>query len=201
MTADELLLSAPSFAIDDAQAAGDTWGFNCGPGAIAAVVRMTPDELRPYMGDFEQKGYTNPTLMFEILKRLGVGYRMIDKGIWPAYGLVRIQWHGPWMNPGVPIKARYRKTHWIGCRDTPGGRQMFDVNCMCVGGWVPEEEWKEQVAPWLAGSLVKGYDGNWSMTHCIEVETGIRIALPATQFDAMAEDNMQTIERARDKYD
>lgn len=180
MTADDYLECLPPFTRDDAQRAGDDWGFNCGPGAICAVVRMTPDELRPHLAGFEGKGYTNPTLMVQILRSLGVRWRGIAKGVWPGYGLVRIQWHGPWMEAGVPIAARYRHTHWIGCRDTrQRGREIFDVNCMSVGGWVPEDEWKYQVVPWLAGQLVKRWDGNWSMTHRLEVVSGIRPALPA----------------------
>lgn len=179
MTADEYLQALPPFTIDDAQAAGDAWRFNCGPGAICAVVRMTPNEVRPHLGDFERKGYTNPTLMFQILRNLLVRWRMLDKGVWPDYGLVRIQWHGPWMNEGVPIKARYRQTHWVGCRGAGEARQIFDVNCMAVGGWVPETEWKEQVVPWLCSQLVKRWDGGWSMTHCLEVVGGIRVAPPA----------------------
>jgi hypothetical protein len=35
------------FTLDEAQAAADTWGMNCGPGAIAAVLGLTLDELRP----------------------------------------------------------------------------------------------------------------------------------------------------------
>jgi hypothetical protein len=31
---------------------------NCGPGAIAAICGLTLDDLRPHLGDFEQKRYT-----------------------------------------------------------------------------------------------------------------------------------------------
>lgn len=176
MTANEYLLDRPPFNRDDVIAAGDEWKFNCGPGAIAAVVRMTPTELRPFMGDFERKGYTNPTLMWSILRSLSVRWRAIDKGVWPSYGLVRIQWHGPWMNEGVPIPARYRHTHWIAHRDRPDSEsQIFDVNCIGVGGWIPRNEWKEQVVPWLLPQVEPKSDGNWSMTHSIEVLSGIRV--------------------------
>jgi len=44
----------------EAQTAWDVWGCNCGPGAIAAILNMRLDEVRPLMGDFESKRYTNP---------------------------------------------------------------------------------------------------------------------------------------------
>jgi len=49
------------FGVQEANAASEAWGFNCGPGALCAVLDLTPDELRPKLGDFEAKGYTNPT--------------------------------------------------------------------------------------------------------------------------------------------
>lgn len=41
------------FTEDDAQAAWEAWRFNCGPGALCAITGMTPAELRPHLGDFE----------------------------------------------------------------------------------------------------------------------------------------------------
>lgn len=53
----------------EADRAYDAWGCNCGPGAIAAIMNMRLDAIRPLLGDFERKRYTNPTLMWEILDR------------------------------------------------------------------------------------------------------------------------------------
>jgi len=176
-----------AFTCDEAEQAYKGWRFNCGPGAIAAVVRLKPDELRHHLGDFERKGYTNPTLMFQILRSLGVGWRTLDRGVWPAYGLVRIQWHGPWMNEGVPIQARYRHTHWVAHRDRPdikiigGYHEVFDINCVGVGGWISREEWKLAFVPWLLPQVEPKCDGNWSMTHCLEIVSGIRLAPPAEE--------------------
>lgn len=36
-----------NFAIEEARSAGDTWKFNCGPGALCAVTGMKPGEIRP----------------------------------------------------------------------------------------------------------------------------------------------------------
>lgn len=161
------------FTIDDAEAASDEWNFNCGPAALCAVLNRTPAELRPHLLDFEQKGYTNPSLMFSILKKLGVQHRQTYRGdnLTPdpmphvEYGLVRVQWGGPWTRLGVPMAARYRQTHWIAM----AGAEVFDVNAMCVGGWLPYAEWADQLVPWLIRECVPKGDGTWWQTHVIEV--------------------------------
>ena len=56
-------LVAPRFTLEDAERAGDEWGLNCGPAAIAAMNGLTLEELRPHLGDFEQKRYTNRHLV------------------------------------------------------------------------------------------------------------------------------------------
>lgn len=167
----------PRFDLNDAQRAAEAWNFNCGPGALCAVLGMTPDEIRPHLLDFESKGYTNPTLMFDILHGLSVPFKSIWRADepsahmrWPNFGLVRIQWAGSWMRPGVPMKARYRQTHWIAVRG--GGihdRQAFDINAMCAGGWIEWDKWAARLAPWLIRECVKGGNGDWWPTHCIEI--------------------------------
>lgn len=160
----------PPFTLDQAQAAADEWGANCGPGAIAAVCGLTLDALRPHLGNFEGKRYTNPTLMLDTLKRLSVRYRKVEKI--ERLGLVRIQWEGPWTKPGVPIRARYRHTHWIGKRVHEGATWVFDINAICVGGWIPFAEWSDQLVPWLLKECQPRADGKWHPTHCLEIEGG-----------------------------
>jgi hypothetical protein len=167
---------APRFTLADMEQAADVWGANCGPAALAVVAGKTLQELRPYLGDFEQKKYTNPTLMFDSLRRLSLRGREVkyfgDFGApWPEFGLARVQWHGPWTNPGVPPRVAYRHTHWVASQALEGGeRQIFDVNCMNVGGWIPESEWSGHLVPWLLKECEPKADGKWSLTHVIEVE-------------------------------
>ena len=168
------------FTLDEAQRAADEWNLNCGPASIAAVLGLTLENLRPHLGDFEQKGYTNPTLMWEILRNLKAPViRVVNREPqWPAYGLARVQWEGPWTAPGVPMRVRYRHTHWVGvCSDargwtTPGWAEprIFDVNCMCVGGWVSLSEWSGAVVPWLVKQCEPRANGNWHLTHSVEIE-------------------------------
>lgn len=168
------------FTIEDAQKASDEWQFNCGPGALCAILGLTPDELRPNLGEFEAKGYTNPTLMKETLGRCGAKWHQTYRGDSPHLmqefaknGLIRIQWGGPWTKVGVPMRVRYRKTHWVGCRFVEGSKnvfQIFDVNAMCVGGWLSFGEWSERLVPWLLKKCVPKHDGTWWATHTLEVE-------------------------------
>ena len=73
----------PRFTYEDQQAANAEWAANCGPGAVAAMTGLTLTELRPQMGDFERKRYTNPTLMWEVLNRLGCRWHKLNPLTWP----------------------------------------------------------------------------------------------------------------------
>jgi hypothetical protein len=165
-------LAKPRFTAADAERASAEWGANCGPGAIAAICGLTLDELRPHLGDFEAKGYTNPTLMFDTLNRLGVKWRMVrGEKRWPDYGLVRVQWEGPWTAPGVPMKARYRYTHWVGvCKRAPNDIGIFDINAIGNGsGWVALSIWAATLVPWLLKEAVPRASGGWHLATVIEV--------------------------------
>lgn len=154
------------FDVHEANAAADAWGFNCGPGALCAVLRLTPAELRPTLGDFESKGYTNPTLMAEVLRAHGVRHTPVYRRDEPGrcslnFGLMRVQWAGPWTRPGVPMAARYRQTHWVAV----AGDEVFDINAMCVGGWIGRLEWESKLVPWLIREACPKGCGEWWPTH------------------------------------
>lgn len=160
------------FSDADAGRAHAEWGANCGPGALAAIMGMTLDEVRPHMIGFEAKRYTNPSMMNAALRSIGRPWRKIG-ATWPAFGLVRVQWEGPWLKPGVPMVARYRWTHWIGAREgpLPGNPGVFDINAICNGsGWVSRSDWARHIAPWIIKEMVPNGDGGWHLTHAIEIE-------------------------------
>lgn len=172
-------IEMPRFTQADVSRAATEWGLNCGPAAVAAVCGLTLDELRPHLGDFEQKGHTTPTLMWQILGNLqrarligGLWIRSMGSGTlpWPLYGLARIQWEGPWTAPGVPVRARYPRSHWIGCAWIDDDTSIFDVNCMSVGGWVRLGVWSECVVPWILKECVPRANGLWHVTHAVEIE-------------------------------
>lgn len=159
----------PRFTYADAEAAYDAWGCNCGPTALAAMTGLTLDEVRSHLSDFESKRYTNPTLMFAALASVGRPWRRIGTN-WPSWGLVRVQWEGPWTLPGVPMGARYRQTHWIGAATATKGRGVFDINALANGsGWSAIEDWERVLVPAIT-SEIKRASGAWHVTHGVEIQ-------------------------------
>lgn len=162
----------PQFSENDLILANEEWGANCGPGALAAIVGMSLEHIRQHMGDFQRKGYTNPTLMFSALENTGRVWRRSTLEAWPTHGLARIQWHGPWMQAGVPIRARYRHTHWVASFKSAhtGAIGIFDINALSNGtGWCSLDDWQDIVVPWIIKECVPRGDGGWHITHAIEV--------------------------------
>lgn len=167
-------MTALRFTEADAVKAYDDWGANCGPGALAAVMGLTLDEVRPHLIGFDSKRYTNPTMMLMSLKSLGAqfSYRVRAAGPlnWPQYGLCRVQWEGPWTKPGVPARVAYRYTHWVGAQTSKhNGVGIFDINAMNSGGWISLEDWSTLLVPWLLNQLYKKADGGWHLTHVVEI--------------------------------
>lgn len=160
-----------SVTLDEATRAYDEWHANCGPGALAAVLDKTLADVRPHLTDFDRKHYTNPLMMLGALRSLGVHWTKLHDG-WPKQGLVRVQWGGPWMREGVPVKARYRHTHWIASKHVDEGDQrgirVFDINGACVG-WMWLAEWMDQLVPWLLKECEPNGDGTWTVTHRLEL--------------------------------
>lgn len=132
------LCRPPQVTEKDPREAGQNWGFNCGPAALCALLNLTPAEIRPHLGDFEQKRYTNPTMIQAALTRCGATWRQTYRSDEPLglpmldHGLIRVQWAGPWTQPGVPLRARYPHTHWVAMRNK--GKEVFVVNDFCYGG-------------------------------------------------------------------
>ena len=159
----------PMFTERDAVEAYERWGANCGPAALACMTRMPLEQTRLYLVGFDAKRYTNPTMMFDALRSIGVRWSSRPGPGWPQYGLARIQWEGPWCDPGVPLRARYRYTHWVGSALSRGSRGIFDVNCLNNGtGWVELAEWERVMVPALAANYRRA-TGKYHVTHAIEL--------------------------------
>ncbi len=167
------------FTADDAERAYEAWTCNCGPAALAAICGLTLDEVRSHLKGFDQKHYTNPTMMFDALKSIGIFFTYARGHLgterWPSYGLARIQWDGPWTAPGANPKWAYRQTHWVGAAFRPGhlgppSVGVWDVNALGNGtGWCSLKDWSETLVPHILKECVPRASGGWHITHAIEV--------------------------------
>jgi hypothetical protein len=172
----------PRFTLADLERASADWGCNCGPAALAAICGLTLDEARAHLQGFDDKRYTNPTMMFAALNSVGRPWQRVRTSElsgaaahMPWLGLCRIQWQGPWTATGANPRWAYRHTHWIGAakRKTDGGIGVFDVNCVHEApgsGWVSLQDWTNTIAPHLTRDIPRA-TGGWHITHAIEVES------------------------------
>ena len=155
-----LIPPALAFSDTDAHLAYQAWGCNCGPAALAACLGLTPEDVRPHFAGF--RGFVSPTEMRRAVE--SAGYRVVPTDRTPAHGLCRVQWGGPWLLPGVPVRARYRYTHWIATK-TLGATWVYDIN---AGSWIASREWERRIVPMLTREI-KRADGSYSLVERWEV--------------------------------
>lgn len=148
------------------------WGCNCGPAALAfATQRRISVDLVP---GFAVKLYTSPEMMIAGLLLQGRQWTTITPPARPASvaadadcgvlfdrrpALVRIQWTGPWTEPGAALKWAYRYTHWV-CTWLSGRTPMvFDINGLSQ----TYTGWRRSIVPELLRQV--GGNGGWHPTH------------------------------------
>jgi hypothetical protein len=156
-----------SFSLEDAQQAHEKWGYSCGPCALAFALGITLDQLHEKTPVFDGKGYANPTMVRAAMSAMGV--RHIEDRTLSMFAdkiaVVRVQWSGPWTQPGTNPKWSYQYTHWI-CYWLEDGREMvFDVNA----GIVDFAEWKRVTVPAIVATIPRA-TGGWKQTHVWRLE-------------------------------
>lgn len=178
-------LKSPSYSITEAdwKYCQATYGAcNCGPTALATMLNLPCRDVMPHLNGYKEKHYVNPTMMKEALTALDVkfhdrfrrGYERVtieDPHMLCEYGLIRIQWQGPWTEPGANPKWAYRQTHWIGSMQYPirpgmGIVCVFDVN----SGWTSQLEWETKTIPSILKECVPRATGGWFATHRLELD-------------------------------
>src|SRR3954469_593669 len=100
-----------TFNEEQARAAHEEWGCNCGPTALAFALQITLDAVRGKIPHFAERRYTSPTMMRDALHSFERRFLPIAAGLRNAgknnaravelmfagpVTLVRIQWTGPW---------------------------------------------------------------------------------------------------------
>lgn len=135
----------------EAESAHDQWNAMCGHFSIAAATGRPLEDIRT--AGVPLKGWMNPTMIRETLESLHVPFdrwqfmgtshknpeAILETDNLKGGAILRIQWEGSWMNPGVPKGAQYQRTHYIACK---AGRIMdpaMGPNIhMPVGLWLQE---------------------------------------------------------------
>jgi hypothetical protein len=143
----------------DVDEAYDTWSASCGQAALAAVLRCPAHGVRAYFPGHAERGYTTPTHMGKALDLAQQHWAQIRELSQLCYGLAFVQFTGKWTQPGVPVAAAYRHTHWIGCALMDDGfKIVYDVNW--PQGWVAQVWWEKHTLPLLTAEH-KGADGGY----------------------------------------
>lgn len=140
----------PDLAYDLAQSldANANWDATCGPHALAAAIGATLEQLRPIFAVCSYKGWTSPAIMEKALRFAQVAWSVHElKTQEPGHSsILRVQWEGSWLNPGVPIAAAYAHTHWIAHK-----RGWVLCTAIAPATWIPFQWWKQEVErlhPW-----------------------------------------------------
>lgn len=118
----------------------DQNGLMCGPRALGSALDLSLKEVRERAKVFGVRVYKwmNPTMIESFLRANGTRY-VLRKGMRIkelCRGINRMQFEGPWLDPGVPAAEAYKHTHWLTQKDG----WVFDSN---VSGhtWTAVDEW------------------------------------------------------------
>lgn len=164
-------------------------GATCGPAALAAILQRQVTGVAPYLGDFPSRRHMTPTHMRQALLAADATVLVWHPAKAPSddprtYGLSFVQWEGPWLRPGVPVRAAYRHTHWVGvahCAEY--GRMIYDINARTEesawGAWVPYAWWTAEVVPRIVETIPRATGGFYPRWVCT-------VALAHAQEDAIA---------------
>lgn len=155
------------FMPPDLNEAHKAWKCNCGPGSVAALLGLTCEQVRPHFPGHAERGYSNPSHLQNALRSLGCRVvstwkRTPEALALPRFGIVFVQFGGPWLREGVPAGWAYRATHFAAVN----GGQVYDVNQ--DPPWYPKSGWESDLLPWLA-STINRCDGTFYIRAAFEV--------------------------------
>ena len=167
-----------SYTPKESEQAWRNWRANCGPHAIAAACGVRLDAVGELLEDFP--GWMNPTTMKKTLLKLKwvqkvetVGPKSRVDFVWKkerdqariirgtGRRIARIQWEGPWLDPGKPPAQAYSWTHWVALRDG----YVLDTVISAID-WVEETRWKTLLDEFCKR---EGYRG-WHFTHILRLQ-------------------------------
>lgn len=149
------------YTVDEANHAHDTWNAMCGHFSIAVATGFTLEEIRTCGIPINPGGWMNPTMISATLRSLSVSHHKVPVTQTPEEefkllehlklaAVLRIQWEGSWLNPGVPVGAAYQRTHYIAYKDGTVMDPMFDPG-ICIR-W---QDWLQIVRDELVPQIKK----------------------------------------------
>lgn len=162
----------PYTLLESAQAHAE-WNAMCGHHSIAAAVGVGLDAIRD--AGVPLKGWMSPTMITRTLEALHVQFtqRHLSPARSPANVLsapspqiLRMQFEGSWMRPGVPVGAQYQRTHYIALFGPPEQPALIMDPLLNACGIHAVDDWlaKARTPDYLAESSFKGTTG-WHFTH------------------------------------
>lgn len=174
----------PLYIPTDLDLASSTWGANCGPGALAALLGREVWTTRALFPHFPEKAWVNLTQMLAAVAAVPISHRreqLPKPGNPEATGpfpfplarkaLAQIQWTGKWTLPGADPRQAPRHSHWTAVATVPAGTFVYDVNVNwdgpLPGGWLLVEHWEKQIAPMMMAEK-KGRTG-WYVKDLIHI--------------------------------
>lgn len=149
----------------------ELWGANCGPTALAALLRRPVAAVRPLVEQVQGGrflGYMNAGHLESAVRATNFAAMRMNNGVrgrvlWPdTHGLVVIQIDGPWCEMGVNPRARFRYTHTVASRF--GGKAIYDGN---AAAWLLRETWEQEVMAELVKDQKRAT--GWYTSSLIEV--------------------------------
>ena len=138
----------------DVDVCNEEWGANCGPCCLAAILKQSVSDVKPFLFQFGQRQYMTPTTMSLSLESAGLvlgqdfkrtevihsntpfsyNNRSEERGLseraLPTYGLAFLQMWSDWLY-SKPVKVQYHFTHWVGIASFGNNslaRHVYDVN-------------------------------------------------------------------------
>lgn len=151
------------YTAEESVCANREWRATCGHHSIAAAVGVKLDAVKAACPKLT--GWMSPTMISKTLAALGCNPRAYPcaqkMGQPPPWmvAIMRIQWEGPWLKEGVPVKAAYAYTHYIAV--TPGSEVMDPA--LDTISLLPWQSWISAVNEYAPQTHKRAY--GWHFTH------------------------------------
>ncbi len=130
------------YTSQESAAAHAEWKASCGHHSIAAACNIPLNKVKEACPKLT--GWMSPTMVSQTLEKLGKCPRCYKENKTmnqpPDHivAICRLQYEGRWMEPGVPMAARYKETHYVAI---VGGALVMDTT-HDTNILLPWERWK-----------------------------------------------------------